>query len=126
MKQHCPCGLKNTYEACCKLIHEDFKRADSAEKVMRARYTAFVVQDIDFLIQTYHPSTRGFQDRASIAQWARENKWLGLEVIAATKDTVEFKASYLDPHLKLEIHHEKSDFKEFEGSWFFVEGYLVD
>lgn len=125
MKQSCPCGLAESYENCCLRIHSDLKVATTAEKLMRARYTAFAVQNIDFLVHTYHPSTRGEQEPEAIAQWAAENRWIGLEIIHATANTVEFKAHFLDASMQAHTHHERSTFKEFEGCWYFVDGLLV-
>ena len=41
---------------------------------MRSRYSAFVRQDADYLLRTWHPSTRP----PAIGRW---NTWTGLEVV---------------------------------------------
>jgi len=124
-QQLCPCGSNKFYEKCCSLIHQDYKKAESAEQLMRARYAAFVVHDIDFIYNTFHPSTRRFQNKKDIESWARESKWMQLEVIKATTNTVEFKAHYLDSNMNIQIHHEKSNFKQVQNVWFYVDGKIL-
>ncbi|ERJ58091.1 hypothetical protein M472_04865 [Sphingobacterium paucimobilis HER1398] len=92
---------------------------------MRARYSAFAVGNIDFLYDTFHPSTRRYQNKKDIKNWATENKWLKLEIMASTLQTVEFKAYFKDHNDNVQIHHEKSNFKELQGRWYYVDGRLT-
>lgn len=119
---NCPCGNPKEYIDCCEKVHKDLKEAQTAEMLMRARYSAFVVLNIDFLYDTFHPSTRSFQIKRDIEAWAKECKWMQLEILKATVDTVEFKAYYMDMDLNTHVHHERSNFKQFQGSWYFVDG----
>lgn len=121
----CPCGNNKTYTDCCQQIHLDQKKALSAEMLMRSRYSAFVKHNIDFLYHTFHPSTRRFQNKKEIEQWALENKWMQLEILNSTANTVEFKAHYLDENLETQVHHEKSNFKEMQGLWYYVDGKIM-
>ncbi len=89
---------------------------------MRARYSAFAVRDIDFLYNTFHPTTRRFQNKHAIQQWAQENKWMQLNILKATFATVEFEAHYLDSTMELQIHREKSTFKQQGNLWYYVDG----
>lgn len=121
---NCPCGNSIAYESCCALIHQDLKHAKSAEALMRARYTAFVKHDIDFIYDTFHPSTRPYQNKIEIAQWAIDSKWMQLEILNSSQSTVEFKAYYLDSTLQPYVHHEKSTFQKHQGLWYYVDGKL--
>lgn len=121
----CPCGNNKDYTDCCQKIHLDQKKALSAEMLMRSRYTAFVKHDIEFLYNSFHTSTRRFQNKKEIEQWAVESKWMHLEILNTSNNTVEFKAHYLDPNLELQIHHEKSNFKEEQGIWHYVDGKIL-
>lgn len=120
--QLCPCGSGNTYSECCQQIHLSHANATTAEALMRARYSAFVVRHIDFLYNTFHPSTRRFQNKQAIGQWAQENKWMQLSILKSTPHTVEFEAHYLDPQMEVQIHHEKSTFKKQGDLWYYVDG----
>lgn len=122
----CPCGSQQEFSSCCELIHQNQSTAKTAEQLMRARYSAFVVQNIDFLYNTFHPTSRRFQNKQEIKTWALENKWMQLEIVHTTNQTVTFKAHYLDPHLETQIHHEKSTFKIWNGLWYYVDGKLLD
>ena len=124
--EKCPCGSDKDFQSCCSRIHSDLKNALSAEELMRARYSAFVKQNIEFLYNTFHPSIRRFQNKRDIEIWAKQNKWMQLEIIKSTPFTVEFKAHYLDAQLQLEIHHEKSTFKQLNNCFYYVDGELVD
>ncbi len=89
---------------------------------MRSRYCAYAMQNIDFIYQTTHPNFRKGLSRADILDWAKRNKWMGLEIIKTTLKTVEFKAHYLDERFEPQIHHEKSTFEEVGSKWYFVKG----
>ena len=45
----CPCGSGNDYKSCCEPIIQGKKAAETAEQLMRARYTAHVKVDVDFI-----------------------------------------------------------------------------
>ena len=53
----CPCGLGDDYAACCGRLHGGAPAA-TAEALMRSRYSAFAVGDADYLLRTWHPSSR--------------------------------------------------------------------
>lgn len=56
MNALCPCGAGVSYEQHCKQIHTT-RRATTAEGLMRARYSAHVLGDRDFLEDSWHPDT---------------------------------------------------------------------
>lgn len=118
----CPCGSGATFGECCLQIHYTHAKATTAEALMRARYSAFVVGNIDFLYDTFHPTTRRFQNKNAIEQWAKENKWMQLSILKATFSTVEFEAHYLDTTMEVQMHHEKSTFKQQGNLWYYVDG----
>lgn len=122
---NCYCGNTKNFTDCCALVHDGTVSASSAETLMRARYSAFVVGDISFLYNSFHPSTRRFQSKQDIKNWATTNSWLKLEIIKSTNLTVEFKAYYEDSSATQQIHHEKSNFKELQGKWYYVDGRLI-
>lgn len=121
----CHCGNSLPYENCCKKIHLDQKEAKTAEQLMRARYSAFVVQDIDFLYTSFHSETRKLQNKIEIARWAKESKWMQLRILFSNSNMVEFEAHYLDSELNLQIHHERSTFKQVDGIWYYADGKFI-
>ena len=123
----CPCGSGNTYAACCGRWHAGALclKAPDAEALMRSRYSAYVLDLRDYLLATWHASTRP----AALQAAEPGLRWLGLDVRrhhAADADhaTVEFIAR---SKLGGRAHrlHETSRFKREGGRWFYVDGDLA-
>ncbi len=72
----CPCGSGASYAECCGRLHRG-EAAQTAEQLMRSRYSAFVVGDETYLFRTWHPRTR--PDDVTVAS---DRTWTGLEVLA--------------------------------------------
>lgn len=89
---------------------------------MRSRYAAFVLADGDYLYATTHATKRNGNTKAAYLKSARNTKWLKLEIVYATFDTVEFKAFYLDRKFGTEVLHEKSNFSLEDGKWYYIDG----
>lgn len=121
-KKSCYCGSSDSFSECCSLYLNENKSAPTSEKLMRSRYSAYVVQNADYLIATTHISTRKNHLKSDILEWSKSNNWLKLEIINASENEVEFKAYYLDNQVNAHIHHEKSSFKFEKGNWFYVDG----
>ena len=97
---------------------------------MRARYSAYAVQNIDFLGDSLHPEHRSDWDRAATERWAGGAEWVGLEIRAVEgggeqddEGTVEFVAAFKEKGL-VKRHHEISRFARSDGRWYYVEGDL--
>lgn len=118
----CYCGSLQNFIDCCEPIIKGVHKAVTAEDLMRSRYSAYTTHQADYLMATTHISQRKYHSKAEILYWATSNSWLQLEIINATENTVEFKASFLDAKLQKQIHHELSTFKFEKGSWFYVDG----
>lgn len=124
----CPCGSQILYTECCQPIIKGLRNADTAEELMRSRYSAYVNVEIDYLINSTHITQRHLYTEENLREWAENSKWLKLEIIN-TKDGnknnstgyVEFKAYYLEDNQE-KVHHELSLFKKENGIWFFVNG----
>ena len=126
----CPCGSKKAYRYCCRMYLSAKKKPETAEKLMRSRYTAFYKGDVDYLIATLHPDKRESSDRQELTKSVNNTQWLGLTVIATQKgkksDTtgvVEFEAIYQGS--KLGQLHERSRFIKADGQWFYVHGDIL-
>ena len=124
-EQACPCG-RGQYIHCCAPLHLKQKVAETAEQLMRSRYSAFALQQIDYLVETTALGQQSSLDRIAIADWSKANQWLGLEVVQAnekldkTHAQVEFKAHYHDGQ-QAQIHHEISHFVSYQQQWFFLD-----
>ncbi len=118
----CYCGNNVSFQNCCEPYIKGIKNAPSAETLMRSRYSAFATGAADYLVNTTHISKRRFHNKKDILDWSQANKWLKLEVLASTENTVTFKAYYLDENLKAQVHYEHSTFKLENEKWFYVDG----
>jgi len=115
----CPCGSGAAYNECCGAIISGSRKAQTPEELMRSRYTAYVVKNVDYLVQTTHPTLRTDDLEKSIRKWMRQVEWLKLHIIAAEGDRVEFMAEYLSATAPGR-HHECSVFKKLNDEWFYL------
>lgn len=120
--KNCFCGSDEPYSRCCGPFIKGAATAPSAEKLMRSRYSAYVMAAVDYLVETTHSSKRGGLVKSEILQWAKSNNWLGLEIINSDTFRVEFKAYFRDRSGKKQTHHERSDFVFEEGKWSYLDG----
>jgi len=119
----CPCGSGRHYAECCGQLHGSAKSEITAEALMRSRYSAYVLKLADYLLASWHPSTRpGSLDLAE----DDGTKWLGLEIKRCDQQderhaTVEFVARYRIAGRGHRLH-ELSRFVREDGRWFYVDG----
>ncbi|KMJ92665.1 YchJ family protein [Achromobacter xylosoxidans] len=122
----CPCGTGQTYTVCCGRWHQGPQalQAPTAQDLMRSRYSAFVLDKLDYLLETWHPTTRP----ASLEPNPPAMKWLGLAIKHARDQdadhaTVEFVArSRLAG--RASRMHEVSRFVREAGRWYYLDGDL--
>ncbi|RUP37281.1 MAG: preprotein translocase [Gordonia sp. (in: high G+C Gram-positive bacteria)] len=95
---------------------------------MRSRFAAFRDGDAQWLLDTWHPSTR-----PESVDLHDNPRWRGLQIIdtqdgGVGDDTgvVEFRATYLDGDGNLGVLHERSRFVREDGRWFYVDGVISD
>jgi len=127
----CYCGEAKPFSDCCEPIIKGEEPAQTAEQLMRSRYSAYVVVDVKYLIATTYPTQQKNFDEADIRAWAIANQWQKLEVIATKKGEfneedgeVEFKASYINDIGTPQIHHEKSTFVKENDQWYYLSGII--
>ena len=159
----CPCQIHPSssaisspllYKDCCQPYHEavyndavyngevgkaDGIKAETAERLMRTRYSAFVLIKTDYIVKTTLPAQQNLLDIKAIESWAKETNWAGLEIVAHTPTLgkrhaqVEFKA-YFKPtnnannlEEKVQAHHELSAFVKVtdkinnDAHWYFLD-----
>ena len=121
----CPCDSGRPYAECCAPWHGGAPAPDSLA-LMRSRYAAFVLRDEQYLLATWHTTTRP----RTIAFDAGQ-KWLGLSIVdtRVTGDTtaeVEFIARSRVSNAPAVRLHERSRFVREAGRWFYVDGTLLE
>ncbi|MDO7172218.1 YchJ family protein [Mariniflexile sp. AS56] len=119
----CYCGNTATYQNCCEVYHKNGGKTETAQQLMRSRYSAFVLANGDYLMNTHHPKTRPIKEKKAIVAWAKSVEWIKLEVIETTKGlindtegTVTFNAFFYD-NGKIDVIHEKSAFIKENNNW---------
>ena len=122
----CPCGKGPSVDECCGPYIDVTKAPETAEALMRSRYTAYALGKIDHLVATHDPETAGDLDPVDMARWANEATWQGIEVLATEAGgpqdetgVVEFVARFSLDGEDRELH-ERSVFRRIEGNWFYV------
>ncbi len=128
----CHCGKKVAFADCCEPVLDDLAQAKSAEAVMRARYSAYVTGNIDFLHDSLHPSGRDDFDHEATEKWAESSSWNGLKILATQAGTVndktgtvDFTARFLDADGEQQQHSERSHFRKLNNEWFFCDGQSI-
>ncbi len=120
IKIDCPCGSGALYQDCCEPYHLSLS-APNAEKLMRSRYSAYVLGLEEYLLNTWHPNTR--PQALNLKQ--DRTQWLGLEVKRFDPNDeqaiVEFIARY-KINGKAGKMQETSRFKRIATRWFYVDG----
>lgn len=123
----CPCGSGANLQDCCGRYVLGQAHAPTAEALMRSRYTAFALGQVDYLIATHHPTQRHPNERQQLIQSIENTTWLGLRVLKTQQGQaedrqgqVEFIAYYQDP--KPGQIHERSRFVKQRDRWFYVDG----
>ena len=120
----CPCKSGRSYGDCCGPVISGERKAASPEEVMRARYSAYVTESVDYLkASSTRAAQEEFDENASRA-WCRAATWHGLEIIRAEGDEVEFRATYT-ANGEFCNHHELSKFVREDGEWKFADGEFV-
>ncbi|MBZ2206319.1 hypothetical protein I4X03_003485 [Massilia sp. R798] len=129
----CPCGGPS-FASCCGPYLSGAAVPQTAEALMRSRYTAYTLGNESYLRATWHPSTRPAEP---IVNENERLHWLGLEVKSALRlrqrkvnteqaDTVEFVARYKIGGRAHRLHEVSRFVREAAGGdvprWYYLDG----
>ncbi len=124
----CPCGTSLTYDACCLPIIKGERQAETAEQLMRSRYSAYVTAEIEYLRTSLHPEHRADFNEKTTRTWAEGAQWHGLEILGTTgggpddsEGKVEFAVSYTEDGAKRD-YRERATFGKKDANWYLVSG----
>lgn len=124
----CPCGSEQTYDDCCGPFHRGEAWPETAEQLMRSRYTAFCKVDIDYLKESSLPKQRPHLDLKGMRRWARAAEWLRLDIEDTAQGRaqdhvgyVSFTAVYRQDG-EVEHHREDAVFHKVDGRWYYDDG----
>lgn len=118
----CPCGSGLGYEDCCGPVHSGAP-AETAEALMRSRYSAFALGLPAYLLASWHPTTR-----PAALELDADATWRRLQIVDTVAGRpgdetglVEFRASYRDA-AGAGLLHERSRFVRDSGHWRYLDG----
>ncbi len=124
----CPCGSEQAFDQCCEPIINGEKTAQTAEALMRSRYTAYARTNVQYIVDTTHPELRKELDDESIRSWSETSEWHGLEIVDTIEGgpeddagKVEFIAHFCENGEK-KTHHELGHFVKDDDVWYFTDG----
>jgi SEC-C motif-containing protein len=124
----CRCESGTEFEKCCK-PWLDGAPAPGPEPLMRSRYVAYCLGDLDYILNTTDPQRRLEVDADAVRTWMSDSVFTGLEVRTASVDgnkgVVEFVARFTTGDGPEQRHHEISRFRKQSGVWYFRQGKMV-
>jgi len=128
MSRPCPCTSKKPYDRCCGPFHAGTALPETAEQLMRSRFSAYALGKVDYLISTRVDAKRADEDREELVQYCKSVSCVGLKILSKEKggkadDTgiVTFHAS-LQANGRRSLHIETSSFAREQGKWVYVDG----
>lgn len=74
----CPCQSGQPYQACCQPYHQQQQFPANAMLLMRSRYAAYALKNIDYIVQTTVPNQQALLPVAALQDWADKTTWVGL------------------------------------------------
>ena len=122
----CPCGTQISFESCCQKFLLGKAISQTAEQLMRSRYSAFYVSNLDYIQKTMKEPASNQFDVQDTMRWLKKIKWIGLRVLKTENLTgspsfVEFSAQYIENDC-LKTIHERSEFHLYDNHWFYIKG----
>lgn len=127
MEKPCPCQSGKSFEACCAPFLQGQSLPETAEQLMRSRYSAYATSTVPYLKDTLWPRYQKTWNPTEVAEYCAQTQWIGLEILATEKGqandaigSVLFVAKYLAGG-KIGKQRELSLFKKRKDRWYYVE-----
>ncbi|NOX99103.1 MAG: SecC motif-containing protein [Verrucomicrobia bacterium] len=124
----CPCKSRLSYAECCLPFHHGKTKPETAEQLMRSRYSAYFFRKVDYLVETTHPRTRQGDLGEELEKTIDQVNWKFLTILSSSKGgkddktgKVEFVADYYVEGEAFELH-ENSRFRRHKGAWKYLDG----
>ena len=117
----CPCGSANQFIKCCKPFLTYLERPQTAEQLMRSRYTAFSTMNSAYLLHTWQSN-----QRPTNIEFDLNTKWLGLKIKNCKAGLVSDKIGWVEFVARYKINgkakriEELSYFVKENDQWLYV------
>ena len=124
----CRCGTGKTYAQCCEPYLRRKSHPQTAEQLMRSRFSAFCMNNFQYLNDSHHPAKRSALSPVQLKQKSSQTNWISLRIIDTENGQpeqdiglVEFAACFEEEGRYYELR-EKSNFLKGDGRWFYLDG----
>lgn len=128
MSRLCPCTSKKPFDQCCAPYLSGKRLPETAEKLMRSRFTAYALGKVAYLAETTAAAEREKIDLEDLRSYCQTISCISLKIVKTEagkaedeRGTVLFHAS-LQMGGKRVLHRELSRFVKEAGAWKYVDG----
>jgi len=125
MQALCHCKSNRLFSQCCEPYIIVKEVPSSALELMKSRYSAYCLGDVNYLQATTYDHTWTDEELKYIQDWADKSIWQHLDIVDSSGEMVEFKAYYIFEG-KQHMHHEKSTFLKVNDMWKYVDGEVYE
>ncbi len=128
MSRPCPCTSKKPYDRCCGPFHAGTAVPETAELLMRSRFSAYALAKADYLIATRPEAKRADENREELTAYCKSVQAVGLKIVGKEKGGREDETGIVTFHASLQsngrrtLHIETSTFARENGRWVYVDG----
>ena len=132
MSRPCPCTSKKPYDRCCGPFIAGTALPDTAEQLMRSRFSAYALGKVEYLIQTRPEAKRAEEDREELKVYCKSVSCVGLKIVAKEKGAKGDETGVVTFHASLQanghrsLHIETSNFERENGRWVYVDGIVKE
>ena len=119
----CPCGSARSYEQCCKDFHDGKQKAKTPESLLRSRFSAFFLENLDYVFDTSASKNQNEGLRQSLREVSKSTQWRSLHILERfphTQDLIGQKIRYV-----AFFEREGTPFQIHELSYFCVENEII-
>ncbi len=120
----CPCGQLSPYTDCCGPFLRGTAYPDTAEELMRSRFSAHVKKNWGYLLKTLCAEERKHE---SVKEIDSGVTWTRLDVVSTSQGEiddangeVEFAAHFHQGDEQEQVHREKAKFIRESGRWVYT------
>lgn len=127
----CPCHSGIKYKKCCRPLHIG-QAVDDPVRLMRSRYSAYVLHNLDYIEETMHPDSKHLHDKpyaqwkAGIVFFAENTNFVGLEILDSELSLDDLDTGWVTFHAILKndgedtSYIERSLFKKKDQRWLYL------
>lgn len=153
-KGACPCGSGDPFKSCCGPIITGVKDAETAEELMRSRFSAYCLRQVKYIVETTHPDSAAAKGswyngkqvstlKADVRATAAKTEFHKLKILSTeaggpddqeglVRFTITFKTigqttgGQRDSQQPMQTATELSSFKRRDGAWSYVDAVESD